>query len=78
MNRLMGFIDKLEEMKNAIINEADGVTCEECEYARFDCGDVGYCSKPGNTHVFHGGAITISRWAPRCKTGFEEKIGDSL
>ena len=62
----MGFNEKLIKMRDAIIKEANGVTCETCLYAKFDCDDVGYCKHKENTHVLHGGPITISTRAPKC------------
>lgn len=69
----MGFQEKLQKMRDDIVEEADGVTCDSCNSAVFDCGDVGYCKEPENTHVLHGGPITISRWAPRCRRYQESK-----
>lgn len=67
----MGFQEKLEHMKDLIIEEADGVTCDSCKFAVFDCGDLGFCAQVTNIHVMHGGAITISKWAPRCSKHVE-------
>lgn len=60
------FEEKLEQIKDEIIEEADGVTCEECAHAEFDCGDIGYCKEKTNISPIHGGQITISLWAPKC------------
>ncbi len=63
----MDFIDKLEAIKDSIMAEAKGITCKSCYFAMFDCGKIGYCKHSANTHVIHGGPITISHWAPKCR-----------
>lgn len=68
----MKFDEKLERVKDEIIEEAQGITCLTCEHARFDCGNVGYCACKGNVHVLHGTQITISSWAPKCAK-YEQK-----
>jgi len=67
----MSLVEKLDKVVAEIYKEAGGLTCGDCIHADLDADNVGFC--PEHKNVLHGGAITVSAPAPKCKNKFVPK-----
>jgi len=58
------FSDKLKDMVEDIRKNAEGITCEDCEYVNLFPGGNGYCHK--FVDEFSGTFLRTSAGAPAC------------